>query len=148
MPELLWEAAKEYFEWCDANPWYKTEQLKKPFTYKDENGAIKTQTITHIPTARPYTIKGLCVFLQVDDELLDNYGEKKDFSEVVTRIRTIIYTQKFEGAAVGAFNPAIMIRELGLVDKHSLKGEMINHNSEPLRIDQMKDISKALDNDC
>ena len=24
-PELLWEAATEYFEWCEANPWNKTE---------------------------------------------------------------------------------------------------------------------------
>ncbi len=41
----------------------------------------------------------------------------KDFSKVITRIREIIYNQKFTGAAAGFLNPNIIARDLGLVDK-------------------------------
>lgn len=27
-PEQIWEAACEYFQWCDDNPWYKNEAVK------------------------------------------------------------------------------------------------------------------------
>lgn len=27
-PDLLWEAATEYFNWVDAHPWYKVEAIK------------------------------------------------------------------------------------------------------------------------
>ena len=27
-PDLLWQAACEYFEWCDKHPWYKSEAIK------------------------------------------------------------------------------------------------------------------------
>ena len=40
-----------------------------------------------------------------------------EFSSVITRIRETIYQQKFEGAAVGAFNANIIARDLGLADK-------------------------------
>lgn len=129
-PELLWEAATEYFEWCDEHPWVKVEQRKGniiiPKGYDGDLADMLNPTV-ELPTARPYTIQGLCLYLSCDDELLDNYGAKEDFSEVVTRIRTIIYTQKYEGAAVGAFNASIIARDLGLVDKSDLtsKGERI-----------------------
>jgi hypothetical protein len=51
----------------------------------------------------------------------------KDFLVVTARIEQIIYTQKFEGAAVGIFNANIISRDLGLIDKSDLtsKGEKI-----------------------
>ncbi|SKA29922.1 DNA-packaging protein gp3 [Chitinophaga eiseniae] len=114
-PELLWEAATEYFEWCDDHPWEKHD-----FVGKDAEEVYRK-----VP--RPYTIKALCLYLECDDELLDNYQEKEGFSEIVTRIRNIIYTQKYEGAAVGLFNASVIARDLGLVEKSDLtsKGERI-----------------------
>ena len=49
-PELLWEAACEYFKWCDDHPWEKIET-----TVKSSGTDVKT-----IPTERPYTIEGFC----------------------------------------------------------------------------------------
>lgn len=136
-PKLLFQAASEYFQWCDNNPWIKKEQLKKPSTIINADGSTYLQTIADIPTARPYTLSGLCLYLDVNcqyftdfkESLLPKDGEKqtkkqKDFSLVITRIEEIIKTQKFEGAAVGAFNANIIARDLGMVDKkeHDHKG--------------------------
>ena len=43
--------------------------------------------------------------------------ESKKYSSVITRARAKCYAQKFEGAAVGAFNGNIIARDLGLADK-------------------------------
>lgn len=110
-PESLWEAACEYFNHCDDNPWIKKEAIKSG----DMAG-----TCMEVETQRPYTKTGLVVFLGCTLDTLQNYGKKevyKDFFAVVKKIEDIIYTQKFEGAAVGAFNSNIIARDLGMVDK-------------------------------
>lgn len=115
-PESLFEAACEYFEWCDENPLYEdtVEKLK-------ENGT--GDKIHHEPLAkmRAYTWAGLELFLNI--ESLRDYKsnpEYKDFSQVISHIEKIIYTQKFTGAAAGFFNPNIIARDLGLSDKKDL----------------------------
>jgi hypothetical protein len=137
-PELLWEAASEYFEWCDNNPWIKVEQLSKPTTTTEEvvtgagktKNATKKQTLHYIaelPTARPYTLTGLCLYLDCGKNYFDQFKDSEGnegFSGVITRIEDIIYTQKFEGAAVGAFNANIIARDLGLTDKKEHSGEL------------------------
>lgn len=112
-PEMLWEAACDYFQWCDENPWVKSEAIK--------SGDL-AGTIVRIPTARPYTLTGLCLYLDCNSKYFTEFEANlkesdKDFSEVITRIRETIYSQKFEGAAVGAFNANIISRDLGLADK-------------------------------
>lgn len=115
-PDKMWDSACEYFEWVDDNPWEKVETRTK----------VNGEEYTTTPTERPYTIGGLCVFLGVHTKYLNNfkttktYIENKDFADIITRIEEIIYTQKFEGAAVGAFNATIMSRELGLTDKQEI----------------------------
>lgn len=129
-PKLLLQAAFEYFEWCDKNPWIKKEQLKQPKVIKDKDGGQRLETVADIPTARPYTLSGLCIYLDVNTQYFTDFKEgltpkegakwskkNKDFSLVVTRIEEIIRTQKYEGAAVGAFNASIVARDLGMVDK-------------------------------
>lgn len=128
-PEALWEGACEYFQWVDNNPWHKVEQVKMPvkgFFDGDTGTFIKPDLIVKIPTERPYTLQGLCRYLDCDTKYF-NYFEKslqdkkdkksKDFLNIVTRIRETCFQQKFEGAAVGAFNASIIARELGLTDK-------------------------------
>lgn len=115
-PEELWKAACEYFEWVDKHPWHKAD-------FKGKN-VVRV----NIPTERPYTLMGLCLYLgcnadyfnQFESRLTDS-GVDKDFSGVITRIRETIYTQKFEGAAVGAFNANIIARDLGLIDKKDVQ---------------------------
>lgn len=117
-PELLLKSAYEYFQWCDDNPWTKIEtttRIVKKIPMSDEKV---------IPTARPYTISGLCLYLDCNTQYFSQFKKNltesdidKDFSLVITRIEDIIYTQKFEGAAVGAFNANIIARDLGLSDR-------------------------------
>jgi len=115
-PELMWDAACEYFQWCEDNPWNKVETTIKP------NGIdIKT-----IPTERPFTIHGLCLYLDCNTQYFSDFKKNikekdKDFSLVITRIEQTIYKQKFEGAAVGAFNANIIARDLGLSDNQNLR---------------------------
>lgn len=120
-PDLLFEAASEYFEWCDSNPLIEID-------YKG-----KDATKVELPRMRPYTMQGLCLYLdcnlsyfnQFDSELKGKKDKlSKDFSTVVTRIREIIYNQKFSGAAAGFLNPNIIARDLGLADKKELEGNI------------------------
>jgi len=126
--ELLWKAACDYFKWCDTNPWLKTEQLKKPVITKSEKGT-QVQTIVEIPTARPYTLSGLCLYLGCSQSYFREFKsnppeDSEDFLTVITRIEEVIYTQKFEGATVGVFNANIIARDLGLADKKEISGSV------------------------
>ena len=143
-PQKMWDAACEYFEWVDANPWVKVETRSKP------NGDESTTT----PTERPYTIGGLCVFLGVHSKYFNNfkttktYAENKDFADIITRIEEIIYTQKFEGAAVGAFNATIMSRELGLTDKQEItdkRPQVIVKSDDPSILENIKSKTNETD---
>lgn len=114
-PDLLWTAATEYFEWCDKNPWIKNEAIK--------SGDYAGQ-IVKVPTSRPYTLTGLSLYLDVNADYFRQFKEnlkenEQDFSWVITRIEETIYTQKFEGAAIGAFNANIIARDLGLADNQN-----------------------------
>lgn len=109
-PELLWEAACEYFEWCDNHPW-----TKQDWVGKDADQVTRE-------TQRPYTLTGLCLYLNCSTSYFREFKSNppvntEDFLTVITRIEETIYTMKYEGAAVGAFNANIIARDLGLVDK-------------------------------
>jgi len=113
-PKVLWEAASEYFIWCEQNP-----LTQQNWVGKDGDEVSKE-------LMRPFTLSGLCVFLDCEEQTLKNYGTKeeyKDFFGVYTRIYQIIRTQKFEGAAVGLFNANIIARDLGLVEKNEHTGK-------------------------
>ncbi|MDM1073676.1 hypothetical protein HX001_14395 [Empedobacter brevis] len=150
--DLLWEAACEYFQWCDDNPWVKVEQKKgnssidilELMQFAKKEGADldqvmknATSTLIEIPTARPYTYQGLCGYLDGINVGYFNDFEKslvgkedadsKDFSVIITRIREVIYQQKFEGATVGTFSATIISRDLGLTDKKEIEN---NHSGE------------------
>ncbi|WP_407505069.1 terminase small subunit [Elizabethkingia meningoseptica] len=121
-PDLLWEAACEYFEHIHNNP------LKEQKLFSSQ-GAILEGTENKL---KPFTIQGLCIYLGVNTKYLYDFEDSlkgksddlsKGFSEIITRIREIIYVQKFEGAAAGFFNPNIIARDLGLVDKKEVEVE-------------------------
>ena len=110
-PGKLWEAACEYFEWVEDNPLSEM----KAFSYQGE--IIKTD----IPKMRAMTESGLCLFLDIGVSTLHDYKKNKDFSEVISRIEKVIFTQKFEGAAADMLNANIISRELGLSDKTQIE---------------------------
>ena len=99
MPDELWAACCEYFEWVEANPLYES----KPFAYQGE------VTIATLPKMRAMTLDGLCTFLDI-------FG-------VTTRVERIIRDQKFAGAAADLLNANIIARDLGLADKSELTGK-------------------------
>lgn len=105
-PELLWEAACEYFEWCESNPLIEVDFKGKDATHVE------------LPKMRAFTIHGLCIYLDCNTKYFNDFKEAnhEGFSEVLTRIMEIIYNQKFTGAAAGFLNPNIIARDLGLRD--------------------------------
>jgi len=107
-PEMLWEAACEYFEWCEENPECHIICRGK------EHAQIE------IPKKRAFTITGLCMYLDCDPSYLTHFeksvkdktdGLSLEFCRVISRIRLAIVTQNFTGSAAGLFNTRFMIYE-------------------------------------
>jgi hypothetical protein len=111
-PSIMLNAAYEYFQWVESNP------LNKAITHQ---GAVTG----YEGVMRAMTIKGLCIYWGVNSFYLNDFvknldlqkDEDKDFSQVISTIKEIIETQKFEGASAGLLNANIIARDLGLSDK-------------------------------
>lgn len=135
-PELLWDAACEYFQYCDENPWVKSK--KSSF----DKGEFSGETTEETPTQRPYSRSGFFLYTGCSDTWLKEFKKTAtdDFLLVISEIEKIIDTQQFEGATVGAFNANIIARTLGLVDRSDMttKGESINAPLTPEEIAQRK----------
>lgn len=118
-PEDFWNEAVKYFEWISEKVWNKKDPIKSG----DMAGSL-----IDVPTQTPMSIESFCIYADITTDTFRNYeskeGSYKDFFEVTTRIRSIIESQQFEGATVGAFNPNIIARKLGLQENTSttLKG--------------------------
>jgi len=130
--DILWDAACEYFKWVEDNP------LEKAIIYQGEI-ASKSEGLM-----RAMTVKGLCIFLGVNSKYFNDFKaaldltKKEDiyFSEVITNIRDIIDTQKFEGASAGLLNPNIIARDLGLIDKQEIETKDV---TEDVSDDELND---------
>jgi hypothetical protein len=101
-PPVLLEACVEYFEEWDKRIWVKEDWVGKDAIL------VKRKTIA------PYTLTSLYTFLDITAQTWKDYRGREGFLEITTRVEQIMFTQKFEGAAVGAFNPNIIARDLGL----------------------------------
>jgi hypothetical protein len=118
-PQLLWEAACEYFEWCDKHPLFET----KAFCYK---GKV---VVKKLPRLRAMTLSQLCFYLNCSESYLREFKSNlktenqidKDFLTVIKEIEQVIYNQKFQGAAADQLNSNIIARDLGLSDKTDSK---------------------------
>ena len=60
-----------------------------------------------IPKMRPFTLHGLCLYLDVNTGYFNDFEKglkenqvDKDFSAIITRIKETIYDQKFSGAII------------------------------------------------
>lgn len=113
-PELLMEAVEEYLTYVDDSPWMNKEAIK--------GGEFAGQIIS-IPTARPYTITGLYLYLGCNKHYFNDFKKKcsQDFSEAISRIEDIILTQQVEGALVGAFNSNLTARLNNISDKTDIE---------------------------
>lgn len=130
--DLLWEAACEYFQWCDENPWLSKKATQRTVPVKCKKGKKEKSTTEQLvqqevtPTARPYSLAGLCIYLGASRQWWNSFRKDctdkndEDFLEVIARVEDTIETQQFEGACVGAFNANIIARRLGLADKQEV----------------------------
>lgn len=121
-PQLLWEAASEYFKWCDEHPWYRSENK-----VVSKGGAFGSEVELHKEPVRiPYTYHGLCLYLDCglsyfrNFKITDTYKKNKGFQAVIEHIDQTIFSQQFNGAAAGFFNANIISRALGLVEKQDV----------------------------
>jgi len=133
-PEIMWKAACEYFEYIDKNP----------LVIQDNKG---TKNVNEVELKRPYTIHGLCIFLDVNIDYFTDFADNlkgktdkisKDYSRIIKHIRTIIYNQKFEGAAIGIFQHNIIARDLGLIEKRQSE---VNLNGTKFQVKLINDRS-------
>jgi hypothetical protein len=133
-PELLWEAACEYFKWCEDNPLIEIEQSNKPAkAVKNDDGTYAfPPNHFELPKMRAFTMAGLCRYLHCNTKYFNDFKDaikikeddlSKGFSEVITSIYDTLYEQKFTGAAAGFLNANLISRELGLSDSNVLKGD-------------------------
>jgi hypothetical protein len=126
-PEMLLVAVTEYFEWADKTPWHKNEAIK----YGDNAG-----TVIKVPIQRPYTIKALVHFLDIDFTTWKLYKSRPEFQDTVSSIEDFIYNQKLEGAICSIFNSSIIARHLGLVERQdqTTNGESITGSEKFLQM--------------
>jgi hypothetical protein len=130
-PDTFLKVINDYFEWSIENP------IIKYVNVNTKDGVVKADE----EYARPFTKHALCIYMGISRKNFDEYKKRVDnipknllekgqesklkkykedadrFSNVSTRAEEIIYSQKFEGASVGLFNAAIMVRELSLINK-------------------------------
>ena len=106
-PDEMWARALEYFKWCEDNP----IQEGKVF---NNQGEILPASIPHM---RAMTQAGLCAFLNIGVSTWHDYKKKPEFSEVTAIVESVMFEQKFSGAACGMLSANIIARDLGLVDK-------------------------------
>lgn len=107
-PQELWDAFCEYVQWIKQNPWHKHEAIKSG----DNAGQI-----IDIPIERPMTQDSFERYIGLSADAFEDYGRNIEFSGTCKEIKKVCRTQKFEGAVVGAFNPLIIARDLGLREK-------------------------------
>lgn len=147
-PEIMWQAACEYFEWCDNNPFLQAEQSRqqsKSNSVIGQEGIAPNSSIVELPRMRPYTLQGLCIYIDANTKYFNDFADglkgkddeiAKGFSEIITRIRDVVYNQKFSGAASGFFNANIIARDLGLKDSSDVtsKGEQIKNEPSVIKV--------------
>ena len=140
-PEILWEAACEYFKWVEENPLFE----EKGFAYQ---GIVTRQEFAKM---RAMTMAQLCFFLHTNESYFRNFklnieGKEDpmslEFSTVIHDIETIIRTQKFQGAAAELLNPNVIAQDLGLANKQEItfdKEPKIEIYVDSKKIDLSKD---------
>lgn len=117
-PELMWEAACEYFTFIEENPEYRSE-AKTVSQGPGEGSAIE---LAKIPVKQPFTLIGLCLYMGCGSSYFREFKrsigkDNPDFLTVINQIEETIYNQKFSGAASGFFNANIIARDLGLKEQ-------------------------------
>jgi hypothetical protein len=81
-PDLMWKAACEYFEWCDAK-----------IHLMNRSGMVAYQgdvQLKKVPKMRPYTLEGICLYFNANTEYWRAFRSENhnDFSSVIAKSKT------------------------------------------------------------
>jgi hypothetical protein len=120
----------EYVEWSEDNP-ILSKRASKRTGATDASGQQKPDEIRMDSESkrRPLSMYGLCAYLGVSRKwfemrlkTLEEKGkerteEEEEFFTSITRAKSIIEMQQYDGASVGDFNATLTMRALGLGDK-------------------------------
>ena len=104
----------EYLEARGVKVWNKHEGIR---------GGEMAGTTVKVPHEMPLSIESFCVFAGVHKQTFYNYESDKDnepysnYFDITTHIREVIESDQIDGATVGAYNPSIIAKRLGLMDK-------------------------------
>jgi hypothetical protein len=117
-PAQLWNKFIEYMEWNKANPLYAA---------KWDRGNLNAE-----PRMRAMTELAFTLFAGLNIRTFENYktGDVGAaafgdiYKQVALRICSTIRTQKFEGASADLLNANIIAKDLGLVDKKQIEGNL------------------------
>jgi hypothetical protein len=119
-PESLWLNFEKYVLHEMDNPMHKIE-------YVGKDGAM-----VRTPLETPITFEGFECWL-ADQGIIQDLGDYvknkddryTDYAPIVSRIQRNCFVHNFKGAAVGIFNPNIIAKKLGLIDRqqHDIKTE-------------------------
>lgn len=127
-PERLWELFTQYVDHERKSPLFKREYVGK------DGNEVDT------PLQVPITFEGFECYLWdlgiIND--LGDYASNKDgrytnYATIITRIRQNCFVQNFKGASVGLFNPNIIAKKLGLIDKSESKVDSDNKHEIVVR---------------
>lgn len=130
-PDELWKLFEDYVAHEQQNPMKKIE-----YVGRDGN---KVETELEVPI----TFEGFECYLMEQEVINDlgDYASNKDgrygeYATIINRIRKNCFSHNFKGAAVGLFNPNLIARKLGLVDRSRVDQ---NANVRVLNIDPLDD---------
>lgn len=144
-PAKLWEFFLEYVEHLYNNDYELTDVVK---TGENVGSILRT------PKRRAMTMKGFETWLNLKSYIgslaayKNNYFNAYDaYQPILEMIKSAIDAHNLDGAAVGALNPALVIRLTGLADKVETTNTNINENAinlENLDEQTLADLEKAL----
>lgn len=143
----LWELACCYFSKVDENPIIKNELIK--------TGDLAGRVIG-IPVQRPYSWTGFSQFLceygilrDIRDYKENVQGQYEEYVPVIKKIGDIIYTQKFDHAAVGIFNANLIANDLKIAKHIETKDVSTNREIDysQLSDEALEEIAKLQNNE-
>lgn len=110
--EDLENKINSYFDWCDS---------QKQELYNDKGQITKV-------ISKPYTVSGLCLYLGITRETLNQYEDNNDYSDTIKRAKMRIENDVEEGIMTGRINTISGIFNLknnfGWKDKQEIQQEV------------------------
>jgi len=126
----LYAAAAAAFDWLHTHP------KRKQVLFHNKGAVVRTYETME----RPFTKNAVAMCMGISVQCLDGYRKRPGFEEIMEWLDGVIYTQKFEGAAVGTLNANFIARDLGMADRSEVTGK----DGGPLKTQDVSTDEEAL----